>query len=76
MMSSHHEFAFILYTKMKKKNHISAMRMSTCLNSSLNRWRIMLTPIYFDMRDMHILNKFGPTNSKFYVQSIWQIVRL
>ena len=46
----------------------------TCLNYSLNRCRIMLTPIYLGMSDITIKGwgkkfKF----SKFYVQNIWQV---
>ena len=48
----------------------------TCLNSSLNRCRIMLTPIYLDMRDLlsQVWAKYQ-NFQKFYVQNIWQVVR-
>ena len=76
MMSSPHNFSFILYTEMKKKkkkNHISAMRMLDLpLIPLWNRCSIMLTPIYLDMRDIlsQVWAKYQ-NFSKFYVQNRW-----
>ena len=69
IMSSSHNFPFILYTEWK---------CQTCLNSSLNRCRIMLTPIYLYMKDKlsQVWAKYYFFSSKFYVQNIWQVVRL
>ena len=52
MMSSPHNFPFILYTEMSKISYFSYENVRLALNSSLNRCRIMLTPIYLDMRDI------------------------
>ena len=47
----------------------------TCLNSSLNRWGIMLTPIYLDMRDIPSLGKISKFSKFYTVQNIWQVVK-
>ena len=49
MMSSPHNFPCILFTEMKKKSHISAIKNKTCLISILNKCRIMFALIYFDL---------------------------
>ena len=53
IMSSPHKFPFILYTEITENNHdFSYENVRHCLNSSLNRCRIMLISIYLDMSDL------------------------
>ena len=54
MMSSPHNFPFILYTEMTKISYFSYEIVRLALIVTLNRCRIMLTPIYLDMRDITI----------------------
>ena len=76
MMSSPHNFPFILYTEMSKISYFSNENVRLALNSSLNRCRIMLTPIYLD-NEGHTITSLGKILkfSKLYVQNIWQVVR-
>ena len=49
----HRLTSFHSFCTQKLQNFIFQLwECQTCLNSSLNRWRIMLTPIYLDMRDI------------------------
>ena len=62
--------------KWQKISYFSYEYVRLALMYSLNRCRILLTPIYLDMRDITIKSlgkilKF----SKLYVQNIWQVVR-
>ena len=50
MVSSPHNFLFILFTEMMKIPYFQLRESKTCLISSLNKCRIMFTPIYFYMR--------------------------
>ena len=52
MMSSPHNFPFILNTEMSNISYFSYENVRFALNSSLNRCRILLTPIHLDMRDI------------------------
>ena len=54
MMSSPHNFPFILYTEMTKISYFSYENVRHENVYSLNRCRIMLTPIYLDMSDITI----------------------
>ena len=48
----------------------------TCLDCSLSGCRMVLTPVYLDVRDITIKSlgkKLG--FSKLYVQNVWQVVR-
>ena len=57
------------------KFHIQLWECYTCLNYSLNRCRLMLTPIYW--YEGHTLTSLGKILkfSKLYVQNIRQVVR-
>ena len=58
MMSSPHNFPFILYTEITKISYFSYENVRLAFNNiSLNSCRIMLTPIYLDLRD--ILSQVG-----------------
>ena len=71
--------SFCSATEMTKISYISCENVRLALNSSLNRCRIMLTPIYLDMTHTRTYyHKFGQNIkifTKFYVQYIWQVVR-
>ena len=74
MMSPPHNFPFILCTEMTKVSYFSYE--NACLNSFLNRCRIMLNSntAWYEGHTITSMRKIL-NFSTFYVQNIWQVVR-